>query len=95
MALKDDETAGGIIICGSGIGISIAANRHGWVRAALAHDSTTARLSREHNNANILALGERVMGLATALDCVDIFLNTDFEGGRHQRRVDKLTNLPE
>ncbi|MGC6536335.1 MAG: ribose 5-phosphate isomerase B [Candidatus Puniceispirillaceae bacterium] len=95
MALKDDETAGGIIICGSGIGISIAANRHSWVRAALAHDITTARLSREHNNANILALGERVIGLATALDCVDIFLNTDFEGGRHQRRVDKLTNLPE
>ena len=94
-ALKDDSAAGGIIICGSGIGISIAANRHSWVRAALVHDATTARLSREHNDANILAMGERVLGVAVALEAVDIFIKTAFEGGRHQRRVDKLTNLPQ
>ena len=95
LALRDDASAGAIIICGSGIGISIAANRHPWVRAALVHDVTTAQLSREHNNANILALGERVMGVNTALACVETFLNTPFEGGRHERRVAKLTNLPQ
>ena len=95
LALHDEPSAGAIIICGSGIGISIAANRHSWVRAALVHDVTTAQLSREHNNANILALGERVMGVNTALGCVDSFLNTPFEGGRHERRVAKLTNLPQ
>ena len=94
LALKDDEGAGGIVICGSGIGISIAANRHSWVRAALVHDVTSAHLSREHNNANILALGERLMGVNTALECVDSFLKTPFEGGRHEGRVEKLTNLP-
>ena len=83
----------GIAICGSGIGISIAANRHSWVRAALVHDETTARLARQHNDANIIALGERTMGIVTALNCIDIFLNTGFDGGRHQRRVDKLTAL--
>ena len=95
LALRDDASAGAIIICGSGIGISIAANRHPWVRAALVHDVTTAQLSREHNNANILSLGERVMGVNTALACVETFLNTPFEGGRHERRVAKLTNLPQ
>lgn len=94
LALKDDEGVGGIIICGSGIGISIAANRHSWVRAALVHDVTTAHLCREHNNANVLALGERLMGVTTALECVDSFLTTPFEGGRHENRVEKLTNLP-
>ena len=94
-AIKDQPDAAGIIICGSGIGISIAANRHSWVRAALVHDATTARLCREHNDANILALGERVLGGATAIEAVDIFIKTAFEGGRHQRRVDKLTNLPQ
>lgn len=83
----------GIAMCGSGIGISIAANRHSWVRAALVHDETTARLARQHNDANIIALGERTMGIATALNCIDIFLNTGFDGGRHQRRVDILTAL--
>ena len=90
-ALKEGGT--GIAICGSGIGISIAANRHSWIRAALVHDETTARLARQHNDANIIALGERTMGIATALNCVDIFLETGFDGGRHQRRVDKLTAL--
>ena len=94
LALAEDPTAGGIIICGSGIGISIAANRHSWIRAALVHDVTSAHLCREHNNANILALGERVMGVTTALECVEVFLKTPFEGGRHEGRVAKLTNLP-
>ncbi|MGC6516555.1 MAG: ribose 5-phosphate isomerase B [Candidatus Puniceispirillaceae bacterium] len=94
LALEQDSSAGAIIICGSGIGISIAANRHHWIRAALVHDMTSARLCREHNNANVLALGERLMGVSTALDCVDLFLQTPFEGGRHEGRVEKLTNLP-
>ncbi len=80
----------GILICGSGIGIGIAANRHALIRAALCHDVTTAKLARAHNDANVLCLGARVIGLQVALDCVDAFLTTDFEGGRHQRRVDKL-----
>ena len=94
LALKDNPNAAGIIICGSGIGISIAANRHSWIRCALVHDVTTAQLCREHNDANMIALGERVLGINTALACVESFLNTSFEGGRHERRVEKLTNLP-
>ncbi|NJO37963.1 MAG: ribose 5-phosphate isomerase B [Rhizobiales bacterium] len=80
----------GILICGTGIGIGIAANRYRPIRAATCHDVTTARLARAHNDANVLALGARVIGLQTALDCVDAFLGTPFAGGRHQRRVDKL-----
>ena len=89
-AMLQDKQARGILVCGSGIGISIAANRFSHIRAALVTDVTAARLSRQHNDANVLALGERLTGIATALDCVDAFLTTDFEGGRHQRRVDKL-----
>ena len=88
--MLQDETARGILICGSGIGISIAANRFSHIRAALVSDVTSARLCRQHNDANVLALGERLTGVATAMECVDTFLSTDFEGGRHQRRVDKL-----
>ncbi len=80
----------GILICGTGIGISIAANRYSGIRAALCSNSTMARLTRQHNNANILALGERVTGIETALDCVRVFIETEFEGGRHQRRIDKI-----
>jgi ribose 5-phosphate isomerase B len=80
----------GIIICGSGIGISIAANRHPGIRAALCHDGLTAQLSRQHNNANILALGARLIGIETAKECVTRFLATPFEGGRHEGRVKKL-----
>ena len=89
-AMRQDTDAKGILVCGSGIGISIAANRFSHIRAAVVTDVTTARLCRQHNDANVLALGERLTGIATALDCVDAFLTTDFEGGRHQRRVDKL-----
>jgi ribose 5-phosphate isomerase B len=80
----------GIGICGSGIGISIALNRSPKVRAALCNDVTSARLARQHNDANILALGGRVIGTEAALDCVKIFLSTPFEGGRHAGRVEKL-----
>ena len=93
-ALRVDKRARGIAICGSGIGISIAVNRFSWARAAVVSDAVTAGLCRQHNDANVLALGERLIAPETALACVDAFLQTEFEGGRHQRRVDKLTELP-
>lgn len=80
----------GIIICGTGIGISISANKVPGVRAALCTNSYMAKMSREHNDANVLALGGRVTGEGLALDIVDTWLNTSFLGGRHQRRVDKF-----
>ena len=89
-ALKEGKAPCGIVVCGTGIGISIAANRHDWIRAGLCHDTTSARLCRLHNDANVLALGARLIGEEVAKDCVDVFLATKFEGGRHQRRVDKL-----
>lgn len=89
-ALKDGRAARGILMCGSGIGISIAANRHAHVRAALVHDAYGARMCRQHNDANVLVLGGRVIGPEIARECVELFLSTPFEGGRHARRVDKL-----
>ncbi len=83
----------GILICGTGIGIGIAANKVPGIRAALCHDTFSAHATREHNNANILTMGERVIGESLALDIVDIFLETSFEGGRHQTRIDKITSL--
>ncbi len=81
----------GVLVCGTGIGISIAANRNPSVRAALCHDETTARLAREHNDANVLALGARTTGVDVAKACLETFLKTDFPGGeRHERRVGKL-----
>lgn len=80
----------GIVICGSGIGISIAANRHKGVRAALCSSGLAASLSRQHNDANVLALGARLIGIEEAKECVQRFLNTPFEGGRHSGRVAKL-----
>ena len=80
----------GVLVCGTGIGISIAANRHRGIRAATCHDETTARLTREHNDANVLALGARIVGDEVAKDCLRAFLRTAFAGGRHQPRVDKL-----
>ena len=82
----------GILICGSGIGMSIAVNRYEWIRAALVHDETSAKFCREHNNANVIVFGERLVGELTAISCVNVFLNTDFAKGRHQRRVEKLSN---
>ncbi len=89
-AIGDRQAEIGIIVCGSGIGISIAANRNPTVRAALCHDVTGARLARQHNDANVLALGARLTGAQTARDCVTAFLETPFEGGRHERRVAML-----
>ncbi|HUZ71565.1 MAG TPA: ribose 5-phosphate isomerase B [Stellaceae bacterium] len=81
----------GILVCGSGIGMSIAANRHPAIRAALCHDGLTARLARQHNDANVLVLGGRLVGPELAKDCLRIFLSTEFEGGRHARRIAKLS----
>ncbi|MGY9000002.1 MAG: ribose 5-phosphate isomerase B [Rhodospirillales bacterium] len=89
-ALKVGKASRGVLICGSGIGISIAANRLPEVRAALIHDALGARMCREHNNANVIVFGGRTIGVETARDCLNIFIKTEFEGGRHQRRVDKL-----
>lgn len=89
-AVVSKEGDFGIVVCGTGIGISIAANKVHGVRCALCHNTTTARLTREHNNANVLALGGRVLGDVLALEMVDIFLNTEFEGGRHQNRIEKI-----
>lgn len=80
----------GVIVCGTGIGIAIAANRHRHIRAAVCHDVTSARLTRLHNDANVLALGARLIGSEVAKDCLRVFLETEFEGGRHARRVAKL-----
>lgn len=90
-ALKDGQASRGVLVCGTGIGISIAANRHSHLRAALCRDTTDARLSRQHNDANVLALGARTTGVETAGDCLRVFLDTPFEGGRHQRRIDKMS----
>ncbi len=81
----------GIAVCGTGIGISIAANKVGGIRAAVAHDVSTARLAREHNDANVLALGGRVVNGSQAIEMVKAFLSTSFAGGRHARRVEKIS----
>jgi len=91
-AITSGKAKMGVAICGSGIGISIAANRHRGIRAALCSDGLSASLSRRHNDANVLCLGARLIGEETAKDCIDKFFTTDFEGGRHERRVKKLDN---
>ena len=93
MAMKPVSDARGVLVCGSGIGISIAANRSPWIRAALCHDVTSARLSREHNDANVIVFGERLIGDEVARQALDVFLATEFEGGRHAARVAKLSQL--
>lgn len=89
-AMDDNLASKGVAICGSGIGISIAVNRHKGARAALCQNGLMAKLSRQHNDANVLALGARLIGPEIALDCLDAFFETDFEGGRHERRVAKI-----
>ena len=89
-ALKDGRAKAGVLICGTGIGISIAANRHRHIRAAVVHDVTAIRMTRRHNDANVLCLGARLIGADVAKDCLKVFLGTEFEGGRHQNRVAKL-----
>lgn len=94
-ALADDIASGrakrGLLVCGSGIGISIAANRHAHVRCALCSEPLSAKLARQHNDANVIAMGSRLIGEAMAIEILDTFLTTEFEGGRHQRRVTKLS----
>jgi ribose 5-phosphate isomerase B len=90
-AMAEGRASRGILVCGTGIGISIAANRHRHIRAARCCNATDARLARQHNDANVLVLGSRTSGWEPARDCVLAFLNTEFEGGRHQRRVDKMS----
>ncbi len=86
------EADRGILICGTGIGMSIVANKVKGIRAALCGDTFSARASRAHNNSNVLCLGERVIGINLAMDIVDVWLESKFEGGRHQRRVDMMEN---
>ena len=89
-AMAAGRAARGVLVCGTGIGISIAANRHRGIRAALCHDSVSARLARAHNDANVLALGARLIGVEVAKECLRVFLRTPFEGERHVGRVAKL-----
>ncbi len=96
-AIANGSAEKGVALCGSGIGISIAVNRNPACRAALVSDNLSARLSREHNDANVIAIGARLVGIETAKDCINAFLSTEFAGennnsDRHQRRVDKLSN---
>lgn len=91
--IKEGKAERGILTCGTGIGISIAANRFPHIRAALVHDAFGARLCRQHNNANVLVMGGRTTGIEVAFECVDIFLKTEFEGGRHANRVNKLSSF--
>lgn len=93
-AITAGECERGILVCGTGIGMSIVANKHKGVRAAACETTTAARLARQHNNANVLAIGERVTGWEAAADIIRVFLSTPFEGGgRHERRVNKIHDL--
>ncbi|PKU25552.1 ribose 5-phosphate isomerase B [Telmatospirillum siberiense] len=90
-AIREGRAGKGVLICGTGIGISIAANRHPELRAALVHDAFGARLARQHNDANVIVFGGRTIGTEVAKDCLALFLSTEFEGGRHARRVAKMS----
>ena len=92
-AVQSGEAEGGILCCGTGIGISIAANKFDGIRCALVRDSFSARLTKEHNNANIIALGGRVTGTELAADIVDSWMNAEFQGGRHQGRIDIISSF--
>ena len=90
-AVQGGRAAYGVLVCGTGIGVAIAANRHPGIRAAVLHGATEARLTRAHNDANIACFGARLTGPEVALDALNIFLATEFEGGRHARRLSKLS----
>ena len=90
-AIKAGKVARGVVVCGTGIGISIAANRHPWIRCGLVHDETSARLTRQHNDANVMAVGQRLIGVETAKAALKVFFTTPFDGGRHVQRIAKLT----
>ena len=88
--MKNNKNLLGILICGSGIGMDMAANKHKNIRAALCYNTKSAKLSRQHNNANVMAIGARLTKTNVALKCVSTFMKTNFDGGRHQRRVKKI-----
>ena len=88
--MKKDKNQLGILVCGSGIGMSIVANKHKYIRAALCHDIKSAKLSRQHNNANVMTIGSRFTKKSIALKCVSAFLKTNFDSGRHLRRIKKI-----
>ena len=92
-AVASKECDRGIVICGTGIGISIAANKVNGIRASLCTNSYMAKMTRMHNDSNVLALGQRVTGVGVALDIVETWLSTEFEGGRHKRRIDKIRDI--
>lgn len=94
-AVASGECDRGILICSTGIGVSIAANKVRGIRCAHCHDTYSARYSRLHNDANMIAFGQKIIGEGLMLDIVDAFLHTEFEGGRHSRRVDKITKIEE
>jgi ribose 5-phosphate isomerase B len=87
------ETERGILVCGTGIGMSIAANKYKGIRAAACSEHFSAKYTRLHNNSNVLCLGGRVVGVGTAIELADLFVNTEFEGGRHQNRIDKISEI--
>ena len=92
-AVLSSEVDLGIAICGTGVGVSIACNKVDGIRAGHCTDSFTARMIRNHNNANVICLGGRITGIEIAKDIIDNFLNSEFEGGRHQNRIDKITEI--
>ncbi|MBQ2746661.1 MAG: ribose 5-phosphate isomerase B [Clostridia bacterium] len=92
-SIASGETELGILVCGTGIGMSLAANKVKGIRAAACSEHFSAKYTRLHNNSNILCLGGRVIGVGTAIELVDLFVDTEFEGGRHQRRVDMITTI--
>ncbi|NLW17889.1 MAG: ribose 5-phosphate isomerase B [Firmicutes bacterium] len=92
-AVLNGDCERAILICGTGIGMSIAANKYPGIRAALCHDQFSAQATREHNDSNVLCLGARVIGFGLAQSIVKVWLNTEFVGGRHQRRIDKITSI--
>ncbi|MBR2447946.1 MAG: ribose 5-phosphate isomerase B [Clostridia bacterium] len=87
------ETERGILVCGTGIGMSIAANKYKGIRAAACSEHFSAKYTRLHNNSNVLCLGGRVIGVGTAIELAELFVNTEFEGGRHQNRIDKIAEI--
>ncbi len=91
--IQDGEFEIGILVCGTGIGMSMAANKHNGIRAACCSDTFSARMTRMHNNANVLCLGERVVGTGLAIDIVDCFLNSEYEGARHEKRVSMIKDI--
>lgn len=92
-SVSSGENELGILVCGTGIGMSMAANKVNGIRAAACSDHFSAKYTRLHNNANILCLGGRVIGVGTALELADLFVDTEYEGGRHQKRIDMITDI--